>query len=257
MKGLRGKVALVTGGANGIGLAAAMALAERGTCVVLVDIDETNGRRAAEELKQLGYDAMFIASNVAAEDEVIDAVVAAENHHARLDILVNCANEFVMRGLDATPEEWRRALGVGVIGYALCAKHAASAMRRTGGGAIVNVASISGHIAQPNFLTYNTAKGAVIAMTRCLALELAPDNIRVNSVSPGTVWTQSNERFHAEELKMDRVAADASPSIGGLHMLRRTADPAEIGEVIAFLASDSASFITAADILVDGGYVAQ
>jgi NAD(P)-dependent dehydrogenase (short-subunit alcohol dehydrogenase family) len=257
LKGLRDKVAIVTGGANGIGFAAAAALAERGARLVILDIDETNGPRAVRALNQLGANATFVATNVGNEDQVMRALAESESRYGRIDILVNCANEFVIRGLDATPDDWRRALGVGVVGYALCAKHAVPAMRRAGGGSIVNVASISAHIAQRQFLTYSTAKGAVLAMTRCLALELAPDHIRVNSVSPGTVWTKSNEEFHARELNMDRRAVDISPDIGGLHLLHRTADPAEVGEVIAFLASESASFITAADLLVDGGYAAR
>jgi dihydroanticapsin dehydrogenase len=130
-------------------------------------------------------------------------------------------------------------------------------MIEAGGGAIVNVCSISAHIAQPGYLTYNASKGAVAAMTRCIAMDLSPHNIRVNSVSPGTVWTQSNQRYLARTRGLDRAGADKAPDIGGAHMLKRCADPEEIADAIMFLASDNASFITAEDLFVDGGLTKQ
>lgn len=142
------------------------------------------------------------------------------------------------------------------MGPALVAKHVVPHMRRAGGGAIVNLSSISSFIAQPHFVTYNATKAAIANMTRCMALDLAPDNIRVNAVAPGAVWTQIVER-QCREAGMDRAAADKDPSWGGAHMIQRIAEPREIAYAILFLASDEASFITAENLMVDGGYTAK
>ena len=163
---------------------------------------------------------------------------------------------FVLRGIDATPEEWRQVLDVNVMGPALVAKHVVPEMRKVGSGAIVNLGSISSFIAQPNFVTYNATKAAVANMTRCMALDLAGDNIRVNAVCPGAVWTQIVQRL-TREAGLDRKAADAHPDWGGAHMIQRIAEPDEIAAAILFLASNDASFITAACLMVDGGYTAK
>lgn len=128
-------------------------------------------------------------------------------------------------------------------------------MRRGGGGSIVNLASISSVIAQPNMVTYNSTKAAVANMTRCLAMDLAKDNIRVNAVGPGTVWTQIVERLTVEA-GLDRTGADEHPDWGGAHLIKRLAEPREIAYPILFLASDEASFITGTLLMVDGGYTA-
>jgi dihydroanticapsin dehydrogenase len=130
-------------------------------------------------------------------------------------------------------------------------------MKKVGKGAIVNLCSISSFIAQPECMTYNATKGALATMTKCMALDLAPFNIRVNSVCPGTVWTESTAEFYQETLGISRPEADSHPDIGTLHLLQRNADPEEIAEAILFLASDSASFMTAENLMVDGGYTAR
>ena len=129
-------------------------------------------------------------------------------------------------------------------------------MRRAGGGSIVNLGSISSFIAQPQFVTYNATKAAIANMTRCMALDLAPDNIRVNAVCPGAVWTQIVQRI-TREAGLDRAAADAHPDWGGAHMIHRIAEPREIAYAILFLASEEASFITGENLMVDGGYTAK
>lgn len=253
--GLDGKVAIVTGGAHGIGRATCAAFVGQGSRVVVADIDGPAGERAAQELRTAGGSAVFVRTDIAAEPSVIRMVEETVRSFGRLDVLVNNAAEFIMRGLEATVEEWRRILDVNVIGYATCSKVAAHEMMRVGKGAIVNVASVSSFVAQAGYLTYNTSKAAVANMTRCLALELAPHNIRVNAVCPGTVWTERTER-HLALSGLSRAEAERHPEIGGLHMLRRVADPEEIAAAILFLASDSASFITAENLMVDGGYTA-
>jgi dihydroanticapsin dehydrogenase len=173
-----------------------------------------------------------------------------------IHILVNNAAIFILRGIDATPDDWRQMLDVNVMGPALVAKHIVPAIRQAGGGAIVNLASISSFIAQPNFVTYNTTKAAILGMTRCMAMDLAADNIRVNSVCPGVVWTQIVER-QAQAMGLDRAAADVHPQWAGAQLIQRCADPREIAHAILFLASDEASFITGSHLMVDGGYTAK
>src|SRR6266550_2028939 len=218
MDRLKGRVAVITGGGAGIGRATCELFAEEGAAVVI------------------------------AEHEAARAF-------GKINVLINNAAVFVLRGIEATPQEWREILDVNVMGPALAAKHIVPHLRKAGGGAIVNLGSISSFIAQPQFVTYNASKAAVANMTRCMAMDLAPDNIRVNAVCPGTVWTQIVERLSREK-GMDRKAADADPAWGGASMLKRIADPSEIASAILFLASDDASYVTGAHLMVDGGYTA-
>lgn len=257
MKGLAGKVAIVTGGASGIGEATCQAFVATGTNVVIADIDTQRADRLARTLDRADTRCWSVPTDTSDEESIRSMVEQAANRFGHLDILVNGAAEFIMRGPDASVQDWQKILSVNVTGYALCVKHVIPHLRTAGGGAIVNISSISAIIAQPGYVTYNTAKGAVTAMTRCLALDLASSGIRVNAVSPGTVWTQRTEQFLLRTEGLDRAAADAHPKIGGRHMLHRCADPSEIADAVLFLASDSASFITAADLVVDGGYTAQ
>lgn len=254
MKGLSGKVALVTGGGNGIGRATCLAFAEQDTRVILVDIDAEAGNETVNLIHQSGGKALFVQGDVAKESDIVNVVKCGIDEFSQINILVNCAATFIMKGIDAEVAEWNQILAVNVVAYALFAKYVVPEMKRVGGGAIVNVSSMSGFIAQPNFVTYSTTKGAIASMTRCMALDLAPFNIRVNAVSPGTVWTQANAEAFKRHSGLDRQQADQHPAIGGAHMLHRTADPQEIAEPILFLASDSASFITAENLVVDGGY---
>jgi NAD(P)-dependent dehydrogenase (short-subunit alcohol dehydrogenase family) len=256
MNRLQNKVAVVTGGGEGIGRATCELFAEEGAAVVIAERNPATGREAAEHITRKGGRALFVETDVANEASVRRMAAEAVRAFGRINILVNNAGIFVLRGIEATPEEWRQVLDVNVMGPALVAKHVVPEMRKVGGGAIVNLASISSWIAQPNFVTYNTSKTAILGITRCMALDLAPDNIRVNAVCPGTVWTQIVQRL-TRESGMDRAAADKDPRWGGAHMIQRIAEPREIACAILFLASDEASFITAENLMVDGGYVAK
>lgn len=161
---------------------------------------------------------------------------------------MNNAFSFIAGGAEATLNDWGRSFAVGPIAYARLGALAAAGMRKSGGGAIVNVSSISAFIAQPKRWTYNSAKGAVHTLTKCMALDFARDNIRVNSVSPGWIWTK-------ELLKAaDGNRAKWDPVWGQFHMLERCGEPIEVAAAILFLLSSDASFITAADLAVDGGY---
>lgn len=257
MKGLNGKVAIVSGGSSGIGKATCHALIDRGVKIVIADINIDAAQKTSADFNKGGDVSYFVRTDISNEGDIINLVQKCREYYGRLDILVNCAATFIMKGIDATPEDWQKIMAVNVAGYALCAKHAVPLMREQGQGAIVNVCSISGFIAQPNFWTYNASKGAVANLTRCMAMDLADDNIRVNAVCPGTVWTQSNEDFIGKNMGLDRYGADKHPEIGAAHMIKRCADPEEIAEAISFLASDSASFITAENLMVDGGYTAK
>ena len=257
MKGLDGKVAIGSGGSSGIGKATCRALISRGVKIVIADINVDEAQRTVADLNKDSDVSYFIRTDISNENEIINLIEKCKEYFGRLDILINCAATFIMKGLDATPEDWQKVMAVNVAGYALCAKHAVPLMRKQGQGAIVNICSISGFIAQPNFWTYNASKGAVANLTRCMAMDLADDNIRVNAVCPGTVWTQSNEDFIGKNMGLDRQGADQHQEIGAAHMIKRCADPEEIAEAISFLASDSASFITAENLMVDGGYTAK
>jgi dihydroanticapsin dehydrogenase len=171
----------------------------------------------------------------------------------RVDILVNDAAAFVLKGLDATPEDWHRSLGTNVIGTALISRFASEQMKKNGGGAIVNIGSQSAFFAQREFLCYSSTKAAIVHMTRLMALDLAPFKIRVNTVCPGTIVTGATLGHVAREgITLEQFEATE----GGRTILGRTGTPREVAYAILFLASDEASFITAACLLVDGGRTA-
>jgi len=257
MMRLSGKVAVVTGGGAGIGKATCLLFAEEGASVVIAEQNETTGAQVAAEISANGGTALFIPTDVSDESNVKSMVAATVGKFEAIHILVNNAAVFRQKGLDASVEDWRRNFDVNVIGLALVSKYVVSEMRRAGGGAIVNLASISAFVAQPNLMTYNATKGAIVAVTRCMALDLAPDKIRVNAVCPGVTYTEHMQERLEREVGLNREQADAHPDWGGLHMLQRVADPREIAYPIVFLVSDEASFITAESLMVDGGYVAK
>lgn len=252
---LDGKVAVITGGAMGIGEATCRRFAEEGAAIVIADVKRSEGNQVAEEIQASGHRAIFVHTDVTSESSIQAMVQSALSAFGKIDILVNNAAIFVLRGIDATVEEWHQILNVNVIGTSLVSKFVVPEIRKAGGGAIVNLGSISSFIAQPQFVTYNATKAAIATMTRCMAMDLAVDKIRVNAVCPGTVWTQIVERL-AKEKGLDRVAADSDPTWGGASFLKRVAEPIEIANAILFLASDEASYVTGAHLMVDGGYTA-
>ncbi len=244
------RAAIVTGGASGIGAATAKEFARKAVTVAIFDINEAAGYVVVSEIIAAGGSAHFFRVDVSDSEACVDAAKLFFKVTGRLDYLVNNAASFLSKGVDAEESDWNLSLGVNVRGCANMAKACHDPMKQSGGGAIVNIASISGHIAQPNRWTYNASKGAILSMTRCMALDFAADNIRVNSISPAWTWTPEV----AKAAQGDR--AKWEPIWGRFHMLRRFAEPAEVARPILFLCSDDASFITGADLPVDGGYLA-
>lgn len=243
------RVAVVTGAASGIGEATVRSFAREGARCVLVDINREGGEAVAESIRREQGQAEFVACDVSSAEECCRAIERAVAAFGAVHYLVNCAVSFIAKGLDVTPEDWQRSLSVNIQGGANMVQAVAPEMQRAGLGAIVNVASVSGYIAQPSRWTYNATKGAILTMTKCQALDLSPYNIRVNSVSPGWTWTPEVAKA------ADGDRARWEPVWGRFHMLRRLADADEVALPILFLCSDDASFITAADLPVDGGYL--
>jgi NAD(P)-dependent dehydrogenase (short-subunit alcohol dehydrogenase family) len=252
------KVALITGAANGIGEATARLFAKRGYAVVMVDIVD-RGAAIAQEIASEGGVCDFFMGDVAGEADVAAVVEKTVKKHGRIDVLNNNAGIVIVRPLDEIQwEQYRRVVDVNLGGIFLFCKHAIPVMKEKKAGSIVNMGSVSGHVGQIDHSLYGATKGAVIALTRALAWELAPFNIRVNSVSPGSVDTpmlRGDIQIESEktgkpydEVKRIREAEQA---------FRRWADPSEIAESIYFLAGDTASFITGTDLLVDCGWVAK
>jgi len=250
---LEDKVAIVTGGGSGIGQATAELFAGEGAGVAIFDIDEASGRRTADQITQMGGRAFFIRTDISDEASVSESVAETSRRFGRLDILVNNAAAFVLKGLDASTADWRRVLEVNVVGTALCSRYAAEQMKKAGKGAIVNLGSISSFVAQPSFVTYSSTKAAILQMTRNMALDLGPFGIRVNCVCPGTILTRAS-RDHMEQagMTLEEFVAQEGPK----HILGRIGEPREVAYAILFLASDEASFITGAHLMVDGGYTA-
>ena len=251
---LKGKVAIVTGGAAGIGQATAILFAEQGAKVVIADVDQTGGKATVDQIDAEGGQALFLVTDISREGDARAVCDEAVRTFGALDILVNNAAAFVLRGLEATVADWERVMGVNVVGTALMSRYAVEAMKKRGGGAIVNLGSISGFVAQPSFVTYSATKAALLQMTRNMAMDLAEFRIRVNCVCPGTILTKAS-RSH-----MDRVGQtleEFTSEEGTKNLLGRIGDPREVAWAILFLASDEASFVTGAHLLVDGGYTAK
>lgn len=244
---LQGKVAVITGAGSGIGAATARLFASEGAKVVLGDITES-GAALAAELAAVGCAAAFQLVDVTDETSVAALTQGAVMHFGRLDILVANAGiperKSPIHELDLA--DWRRVIDVDLTGVAICNKFAARAMLATGGGAIVNMASILAHVGQANSNAYSAAKAAVVNLTRSVALTYARQAIRANCVSPGYVDTP----LLAQLPEAVRQAMLVRQPMG------RLGRPEEIAQVVAFLASDRASLVTGACINADGGYTA-
>ena len=252
---LDNKVAIVTGGAAGIGRAICEVFAEEGAKVVVGDIDVEGGRETVGLIEDAGGSAVFMQTDVSQEAQAQALVEKAVLEYGELNVLVNDAAAFVFGEVqDVTDAEWQRVLGVNVLGPSYMVKHALGPMKEAGGGSIVNIASVSSFVAQPAFVPYNTSKGALLQLTRCLAMDLARDNIRVNCVCPGAILTQATEQhrqFTGED--REKFLSEAANS----NFMKRFGQPKEIAYGALFLASDESSFMTGQPLIIDGGATAQ
>ena len=252
---LANKTAIITGVGAGIGEAIALRFAAEGARLVLNDIYAPGGEATLKKVRDLGAQAVLAVADISQEDGARKISDTAAGSFGGIDILVNNAADFTQMSIEqAEVSDWQRVLGVNVIGTALVSKYAIPHMKARGGGAIVNIASMSGVIAQADFATYNASKGAVLTLTKCMALDLAPFKIRVNSVCPGCIVTSASYR---EIERMGLTFEQWRDQIAPLHMLNRLGEPREVADAALFLASDEASFITSANLMVDGGYTGR
>ncbi|MFN0152972.1 MAG: SDR family NAD(P)-dependent oxidoreductase [Gaiella sp.] len=255
---LSGRVALVTGGARGLGHGCARRLAEAGAAVVILGRDEERTESAAARLRDAGASSIAVVGDVTGDGDADRAVEAAVRHFGRLDVLVNNAGIFSNHPLaELRPEEFHRVLAVNVEGAHRCTRAAVARMREQGsGGSIVMMTSIDAvHPTSIGLSHYTTSKHALWGYTKAMARELGPDGIRVNALAPGPSITEGIieylQDFGDEEVDVEAQWATAAERVP----LRRWVDPDEVGRVCVFLASELASYVTGAQIVVDGGYL--
>lgn len=246
---LKGKTILVTGGIEGIGEAVVKEIIAEGGSVIIFD----NQSICLNDKFSSNPQIEFYRIDLSDIDSLESLCYKLLNKKIKIDGIVNNVGMFNVNGLESTIDEWEKSLRVNLVSsFIICRTFSKSPKLRS----IVNVASISGMIAQKNYLVYNTMKSAVINMTRCLALELGGSNIRCNSVSPGTVWTKKNEYYISLSHGINRAQADLHPEFGGGTILKRVADAFEIAKPIIFLLSENSSYITGENLVIDGGRMA-
>jgi NAD(P)-dependent dehydrogenase (short-subunit alcohol dehydrogenase family) len=245
---LEGKVTLITGSAGGQGASHAELFTREGAAVVLGDVMEAPLMQLAERLRDAGFRAEALVLDVRENHAWAQAVALAEERFGRLDVLVNNAGVIDEGGaVDEPEDEWDRVIAINQTGMFLGMKHAVPAMRRAGGGSIINVSSTLGVVGAEDYIAYQASKGAVRQMTRSAALSYVGDGIRVNTIIPGFIDTPMTR-----PLGQDIWDHDV-----GMTPMGRAGEPIEVSYAALFLASEESSFITGSDLIVDGGYLAQ
>lgn len=255
MKRLANKVAVVTGGSNGFGEATCLRMAEHGAAIAILDMD-TRGAELAHKIEASGGKAVFQQVDVTEESKVQTAMQAVEQALGNIDILVNNAG---IEGDNIPTDqlslaEWNRVMNIDATAVFLCTKHVIPALRRAGGGSVINISSIYGLVGGGDIPPYHAAKGAVRLMTKNDALTYAPEKIRFNSIHPGFVFTNLVKRY-AQDAGMELEKAKAA--LDELHPLHGTGDPDDIAWGAVYLASDESRWVTGSELVIDGGYTAR
>ncbi len=253
MNGLKNKAAIVTGGTRGIGFAIVQRLLTEGVRVLFTGRNPETGKKALAQLSCGDANAVFLAGDMSREAFCQETVRTALRCFGRLDFLVNNAFAFTAKGLNGTRQDWLHIMEAGPIAYAAMMQQFVIQRDPSAPGAIVNMSSTASKIALPERWTYNAAKGAVVQLSKCAAMDLAP-NIRVNVVSPGIVWT--DEVKNSKDASGNPIGKD-DPFFREMHLIRRVIEPEEIAASVVFMLSDEASAITGTDLFVDGGYLAM
>lgn len=255
MKRVDGKVAIVTGGSHGIGKSTCEMLAQEGAKVAIADIKDEDGKSLAKEIQAQGGMVEYWHLDVSQESNVEAVFQQVKEKWGKIDVLVNNAGisgpNKPTHEIDA--EDWKTLLSINVDGVFFCTKHGVKAMLENGGGSIVNLSSIYGLVGAPDSPAYHASKGAVRLMSKTDALLYAKDNIRVNSVHPGFVWTPMVENF----LKQQGEVEEGRKNLDQLHPIGHVGKPEDIAYGILFLASDESKFMTGSELVIDGGYTAQ
>lgn len=256
---VKGKVALITGGASGIGRACALRLAEEGAVVVLTDLQDDLGTRTLADIAAAGGSAEYLHHDVTLEDAWIDVIAGVRDRHGRLDVLVNNAGIGIAASIvEMTLDDWRRQQAVNLDGVFLGIKHGIPLLRDSGGGTIINVSSVAGIKGSPMLAAYNATKGGVRLLTKGVALECAQSGwkIRVNSVHPGVIdtpiWAAPGAALLAGGANAVDIDAMAEATVPWGHVGR----PADIANGVLFLASDESAYMTGTELIIDGGVCA-
>ena len=245
---LLGMTAVVTGGASGMGESMCHALAKEGASIVVVDRNKEGADIVASKLNIAGIQAISVKADVQEKEELDAMANLAFETFSKINILVNNARARVIKDfLDHTKHDWDMMLGINLSGPFHCSQAIVPKMIDSGGGSIINVCSIASYMGRPNRCAYVAAKSGLLGLTRTMAIDLAPKNIRVNGISPGMIASPFNKRF-AEDKKMGSAWKDDN-------LIGRWGTPADIDGAVVFLASEESSFITGSDIKVEGGWL--
>ncbi len=251
---LQNRIAIVTGSAMGIGQGIAFVLGREGARLVLADVNVPEGLKTCDELEKLGYEAFFVECDVSKESQVKAMIAASVERYATIHILVNNAGIGMYKTvLETTSDDWDRCLGINLKGAFLCSKYAIPHIQAAGGGSIINIASVHSYQNSSGEAPYAASKGGLLALTRQMAIDFGKDKIRVNAICPGWIYTPNVQRIfdsHPDPIQFRKEVEQRQ-------ILGRVGTSEEVGEATAFLASEEASYITGASLMVDNGMTAQ